>query len=275
MRQRVAFWGLLFAGLLLASAAMADRALQMKGLLDALKIAETVEVMQQEGDIYGASLVTSMGLETDAALWGRTVRRIYDAEKMQALIIKEIEGVLSETDLTPLLAYYGSQDAARIVALELSARRAFLDPDTEALAAARSEGLRAEGAPIMARIDTLIADSDLIGRNVAGALNAELMFYRGLNDGDAFDLSEDEMLAAVWAREEELRASTSAWMEGFLSMAYQPLSAQQLEDYAAFWRTPEGRDLNRAVFTGFDRMYEDVSYRLGLAVAQEMQGEKL
>ena len=275
MRRRVPFWGLLFAGLLLASAAMADRALQMKSLLDALKIAETVEVMQQEGDIYGTSLVTSMGLETDAALWGRTVRRIYDAEKMQALIITEIESALSETDLAPLLAYYGSQDAARVVALELSARRVFLDPDTEALAIARSEGLRADGAPLMARIETLIADSDLIGRNVAGALNSELMFYRGLNDGGAFDLSEDEMLAAVWAREEELRASTRAWMEGFLSMAYQQLSSQQLEDYAALWRTPEGRDLNRAVFAGFDRMYEDISYLLGLAVAREMRGEKL
>jgi hypothetical protein len=40
-------------------------------------------------------------------------------------------------------------------------------------------------------------------------------------------------------------------------------------------RTDAGRALNRALFAGFNKMYDDISYALGMAVAREMQVQEL
>ena len=58
-------------------------------------------------------------------------------------------------------------------------------------------------------------------------------------------------------------------------MAYTPLKQDQLEDYVALSATEEGRLMNRALFEGFNTMYDSISYALGLAAAREMQGEDL
>lgn len=258
-----------------AGAALAERAAQLEALFEALKIRETVEIMQAEGDAYAASLAESMMLETDAAAWSERVARIYDADKMYAVIAGRIDRALGNADLAAILAYYETDGSARVGALELSARRALLDPETEALAHETYAELAADGDSVIADVETIIADSDLIERNLSGALNAELMLYRGLGDGGAIELSEAEILDDVWAREEELRAWTGAWLRAFMVMAYRPLEVGDRQDYIAFWRSPAGRDLNRAVFAGYDRMYEEISYLLGLAVAEELRGQDL
>jgi len=48
-----------------------------------------------------------------------------------------------------------------------------------------------------------------------------------------------------------------------------------LDKFLAFWRADTGRAFNSAMFKSFDRMYEDLSYLMGQAVAQHMQSEKL
>ena len=64
-------------------------------------------------------------------------------------------------------------------------------------------------------------------------------------------------------------------MNAFLLMAYEPLEPEDLQAYVEFYRTPAGRVLNRAMFDAFNRMYEELSYILGRAVARHMQSEKL
>ncbi len=261
--------------LLLALPVQAERAPQIVALLEALKISDTIGIMQEEGIDYGEDVANQLLPDADAGSWAKTVARIYDHDKMFALIAAAFEAELGDTDLTPVLDYFQSDDGAEIVTLEVSARRAFLDSDTEAAAADRYQELSENGAPLIEHVATLMRDSDLVEMNVAGTLNSDLMFYRGLTDGGAFEMSEDEMLADVWAQEEDLRRSSEDWLKSFLAMAYQPLSAEQLEAYAIFYRSPEGRDLNRAIFVAFDQMYEEISYLLGRAVAQQMQSEKL
>ena len=255
--------------------ALADRAAQLEALLDVLRIEETVEIMQDEGRVFGGDLARDMIPEVDALTWQRVIERIYDGEKMYEVLATGFKAELAETDLTPILAYYQSPEAEEIIALELSARRAFLDRDTEAYAAERFRELEDRGAELVDQVNMLIKDSDLVELNVTGALNSDLMFYNGLNEGGAFDLSEEEILADVWAGEEELRVSSREWLQSFLLMAYQPVEPEVLDDYAAFWRTKEGQELNRAIFVAFDDMYEDLSYLLGLAIAEQMQIEEL
>lgn len=268
----------LLSGALLAAWAWpvaAERSAQMEALLEALRIADTVEIMQEEGHVYGAELARDMIPNVDEAAWDRVIDQIYDGDKMYQVLADGFEAELAETGLGPILAYYQTDAAAEIVALELSARHALLDRDTEEFAAAQYRELAERGSELVDQVNVLIKDSDLVEFNVTGALNSDLMFYNGLNDGGAFELSEDEILSDVWAGEDELRISSREWLQAFLLMAYQPVEMEHLEDYAEFWRTEEGEDLNRALFVAFDQMYEELSYLLGLAIAEQMQIEEL
>ena len=275
MGLAVRLWTVTICMVCMALPLQAERAPQIEALLEALKISETVEIMQQEGHSYGEDLANQLVPDADPEMWKQVIARIYDGDKMVALIADGFEAELTQSDLEPILNYYQSKDGGEIVALEVSARRAFLDPDTEAMAAEQFQDLAAQGGRLLEQIDIVMHDSDLVEMNVAGALNSDLMFYRGLTDGGAFEMTEDEMLTDVWAQEEDLRLSSRDWLQSFLLMAYQPLTPEQLDAYAAFYRTPEGRKLNRAIFVAFDQMYEEISYLLGLAVAQHMQSEKL
>lgn len=265
----------LCAATVAVSAAVAEPAPQTEALLEALGIGETVEIMQEEGQRYGRDLAYDMIPDADSESWSGVIRSIYDGDKMYSLIADRFESELEGTDLAPILEYYRSEAGQEIVAMELATRRAFLDPETEAEATERYRDVAAEGSPLLEQIGTLIADSDLVELNVAGAMNSDLMFYRGLNDGGAFDMTQEEILSDVWAQEEEMRRNSHDWLHAFFLMAYQPLDPGMLEAYAAFYRTPGGRDLNRATFAAFDEMYEEISYLLGLAVAQYLQSEKL
>jgi hypothetical protein len=87
-----------------------------------------------------------------------------------------------------------------------------------------------------------------------GAMNANYAFYMGLVEGDAFeeDLTEAGDPADVWSQEAEIRADTEEWVYSYLTLAYAPLSDEDIDAYIALSRTAEGRALNRALFGTFD-----------------------
>jgi hypothetical protein len=173
------------------------------------------------------------------------------------------------------VAFFDSAEGRRIVELEVSARRAMMEDAVED--AARADYLQrvGEGDDRLALVEQFVDANDLIEANVVGALNSNYMFYRGLVEGGALEMSEAEMLDDVWSQEDETRGDTREWLYGFLLLAYGPLEDATLEAYVALSVTPEGRAMNRALFAGFDRMYAEISYALGLAIAREMQSEEL
>lgn len=244
-------------------------------LLDALRIDDTVQIMREEGLVYGAELGAEMLPDVSEDRWQSIVSRIYDPAKMEVLITSEFEASLADVNLEPLVAFFTSDLGVQIIELELSAREAFLDTAAEEAAMDAFEKARADDALLYRQVDGIITDSDLVEFNVMGAMNANLNFYRGLSEGGAIEMAEDEMLAEVWAQEEDIRADSEEWLGSFLTLAYAPLSEDDLDAYAALYRTPEGQDLNTAIFEAYDRMYDEISYLLGQAVANELQGEDL
>ncbi|MEO1138080.1 MAG: DUF2059 domain-containing protein [Pseudomonadota bacterium] len=244
-------------------------------LIDALRVGDTVEIMRQEGLRYGADLGVEMLPGVNTARWGEVVSRIYDPEKMEAVITDGFETAFEGKDLEMLVAFFTSETGSEIIELELSAREAFLDQDTEMAAMDAYEVARDDQTRLFEQVEEIISDSDLVEFNVMGAMNANLMFYRGLLDGGAIEMGEEEMLADVWAQEEDIRGESEAWLGSFLMLAYRPLEEAELEAYAELYRTPEGKVLNTAIFEAYDQMYEEISYLLGQAVAQQMQSEEL
>ncbi|MEE4186856.1 MAG: hypothetical protein V2I76_00225, partial [Roseobacter sp.] len=84
-----------------------------------------------------------------------------------------------------------------------------------------------------------------------------------------------EILQEVSAQEADIRADTGAWLNGFLTMAYQPLDLDTLQALVDFSATSGGRALNSALFAGFEEVNKDISYALGRAIALNAQGDEI
>ena len=243
-------------------------------LLDALQIDSMLEIMRVEGLAYGADLGDDMFQGGDNARWQTLLSQIYDVPKMHIVMRNHFAHLLDGTDIGPLVDFFSSETGTRIVQLELSARRAMIDDEVEDTA--RQAFLAADlDAPRMQQLTRFIEVNDLLEANVAGALNASFQFYRGLVDGGGLAMTEGDILADVWGQEEETRDDTREWLYAFLMLAYEPLTDAELDQYIEISATPEGRLLNRALFAGFNAMYDEVSYALGLAAAEQMQTQEL
>lgn len=262
-------------GGLVATGAVAEPADDIDRLVTLLRFEETVEIMHLEGLRYGGELGRDMIPDADQESWNAEVARLYDTAKMFAVVNADFHEELSGADLAPVIDYFASPPGQEIIALELDARRVFLDADAEAAAIARFHDLDEENPELAAQIARVIDDSDLIEFNVMGTLNSSLMFYRGLRDGGAYDATEDEIFADVWSQEEGTRQSSEEWLGAFLMVAYEPLTPEQLAEYAEIYRTPAGREVNRAIFASFDRMYEEISYLIGRAIGDHMRSVPL
>lgn len=269
---------------LLASGTVAKaeaRAEKLGALMQALRISDTVQIMRDEGLAYADQVAATMLPQADGRLWREHVEGLYDTGRMQSLVEQEITRSLDGVDLAPILAFYQSDAGRRSVAEELAARRAFLDPDVEAAArrAARAAAAAQEGprAELFDRVMRLIDSGDLIGRNVAASLNADMMFWRGvMAAGGPGPAGEGEDLAdVVTADLEAMRADTEAWMTAFLLTACGQMTDRQMQDYIAFYETSAGRKLNSALFDGFNEMYDQLAFLLGHAVGVRMSSVPL
>ena len=255
--------------------AQADRQKDIDRLIELLDFEQTIEIMREEGLRYGGQVAQDMLPGADMESWQAAVSRIYDAQKMLSLISADFHKELERADLAPMLAYFDTPDGREIIQLELAGRRAFLDPQVEQESIAGfNEGTMGD-ARLQDQVAQFIDEGDLVEFNVMGTLNSSMMFYRGLRDGGAMDVTEQDLLTDFWAQEDDARRNASEWLGAFLTLAYQPLTPEQLDHYIAFFRTPEGRDLNRAIFAVFDQMYAEISYLIGLAVADHMASEPL
>jgi hypothetical protein len=245
----------------------------------ALLLPDVLAVMQEEGKVYGNSLAEQYFINDGGNDWQRTVGDIYAPERLAPIFETALEADLdlSESDVQPMLDFFQSPLGRRIVALELSARRALLDDNVEQAAHRKLEDMRAEEAPRLTLLQDYLAANHLIDMNVASALNANIAFMRGLDSTGIFEreISEEEMLAEVWGKEEEVRGQTEDWMMMFAALAYAPLSDADIEAYTEFSRRVPGVALNRALFAGFDAVFEQVSGDLGRAVGRRIQGTSL
>lgn len=263
------------AGASFAFAALPAQAQTADDLLDALGVPEIVEIMRAEGLEYGETLASDMLPGGSTGGWEDTIERIYDEARMLETVRGVFTQEFGDADLAPLLEFFTSETGQQIVSLELSARTAMRDEEIEDAARAAFRDLEGTESETLATISDFVETNDLVEANLVGSLNANFMFYLGLVDGGGLEMTEQDILTEVWSSEEETRSDTREWVYAFLLMAYRPLEDGVVEDYTELSRTDPGRALNRALFAGFNKMYDDISYALGLAVARQMQVQEL
>jgi hypothetical protein len=246
-------------------------------LFDALAMPQMIDIMREEGLAHGEILATDMLPGGRSADWSMAVSAIYDVDMMT----EEVRGALGEAlegdDIDAMLAFFTSEQGARIVSLEVSARRALLDEAVEEASKENAAIAMMDETPRFLMVQDFIDVNDLVEANVVGALNSNFAFYMGLIDGGAMPagITPETALQDVWAQEPMVRDDTIEWLNSFLLMAYQPLSDAEFDAYIQFSRSEAGREMTQALFEAFNGMFDDLSRGLGLASARFMLTQEL
>lgn len=248
-----------------------------EALLEALGIPDLLGIMREEGIAYAAEIEADLFPGKGGSRWPALVARIYNRETMESIMLDRMAEELAPEHLDRLTAFFTSDLGTRIVGLEVSARRAFLEPAVEETSRQALDRMRMNQSTRLELLEVFAEVNDLVEMNVVGALNSNYAFYVGLNAGGAFErnLSEGEMLRDIWRQEDEIREETESWVFSYLAMAYEPLSDGEIGEYIALSRTEDGQALNAGLFAAFDAMFRSVSRDLGMAAAQFMSGEDI
>jgi hypothetical protein len=237
-----------------------------------LRMDDFVAIMREEGLKFGAELGEGMLPSGGGALWAARVSRLYDLEVLRRAVGEVFQTTMDPAHSPEAVNFFGSDLGQRLIAGELEARRAILDPDVDEAAQVAAETLPAERAKVL---QDFIAVNELVEYNVVGGMTAQVRFYQGLAQGGQLDLSEEDIMAEVWSMEEELRSETHRWLMGYLMLSFEDLNDADITAYTDFSRTAAGRAVNRAIFQAYDRMYADLSLALGLAIADMSMAEQL
>jgi hypothetical protein len=252
---------------------------RMTVLVDVLALPEVAQILREEGLEHSTDLDTDMLNGNGGAGWQMQVGAIYDAgrlvETVRGALESELQGPDLEDELEQTITFFASDLGTRIVGLENSARAAILDQDVEEAARVRFAEVEGTEDSRLALVTQLVEGGDMIDRNVTAAMNSNYQFLRGLADGDAIKMTDDAILADVASDLDEITEDTVSWLYGYMLLAYHPLTDDELETYIAFSNTPAGKALNRGLFDGFGKAYEDISYGLGRAVALNMTAQEL
>lgn len=241
--------------------------------------AETLDLMRQEGIAQGKVLGADLFGSAENREWLLALDRVYDTSRMAKVYDAALSQVLARDpqlvdDVTPFL---GGDLGARILALELEARRTTLDEI--ALEAAREVLAEIEQTDKnrRAQIERLVVAADLMESNVMAGLNGNVAFYRAMAAAGApgATTNEAEMLAQVWAQEAEIRASTADFLYPLMALAYAPLTEADLQSYVDFSESPPGRRFNAAMNEAFAPVMIDLSRALGAEAGRMLSGQVL
>ena len=248
-------------------------------LTKALRLDDLFAVLRDEGMASGAGIEADMFPLGGGSAWAAALDRIYTLSDLTQVFYQTLDAELGQDPevLAEIQAFFASDLGARIVGLEIDARRDFLDEAAEDAARVAADKRRAGRDPRAAQIDRFVKVADLLEMNVAGALTGNLAFVTGLNDSGANGpgLPEEELTQNVWGQEEQIREDTLVWMQAYLGLAYQPLTDAELDEYITFWESRAGQRLNAALFVAFDRVFGRVSYDLGRAAGLAMLGHDI
>ncbi|MBC9246031.1 DUF2059 domain-containing protein [Paracoccus sp. 11-3] len=212
--------------------------------------------------------------------WQRNVQVIHQPDRLAQLFRKGLDNALPQMDQKRVaegLTFYETPLGRRMLELESVARVAIMDDKAAQAATAAFVVEEERRSHRAAQIERLIDSADLVGPNVAGGMNAVIAFSQGFDQAGGYDMpmGEAEMLGDAWQQEAQLAVNTEDWLEGYLLLAYAPLSDEELDTYIDFAASAEGQALSGLLFAGFDAVFRQTSYELGVAAAAQLSGREL
>lgn len=249
-------------------------------LWQALRLSEMMEVMQDEALNQGDEMAGMLFEKGSDAGWRKRVAAIHDttrlSAKLQAAFGKALADEPEEISRTAL-DFLETALGRQVVALELEARRAIIDQETEDGAIAAYQQALDRDSPRLRQIDRLVEGADLIEPTIAAALNEALAFSTGFaaEGGFQIPMTDAEILEETWAQEPEIRAMIEEWLPAYLMLAYSPLSDAELARYVEFGTSAAGSALWAALNSAYEEVYSGISREMGEAAALHISGRQL
>lgn len=246
-------------------------------IVTAMRTDDMIAVMRLEGAQYGDTLSQQYLGSPGTDAWAAQVAAIYDRTLTAARVVEEMRPALQGADTAAILAFLTGQTGARFAEAELQARRAMLDPQTEAAAIAAARKAVAGQSARAVQLGRMMDATDMVSTNTALTLNDLLALFHGLRDAHfpGLDMSDAQMLDIVSAQADGLDQSTAEWLHGYLQLAYSSISDADVEAYIAFLETPAGQAYNAATFAAFGAISEDINTALGRALADAARRKPL
>ena len=242
------------------------------GLAAILQLDATFAVLAEEARPQGEDIAAQYFPGRSEDGWAMEVAAMHDPAAMRSRFETAFAAALAgqEAVIPAAAAFYGSDLGQRILALEIEARRSFLDVAEEEAAEVAAQNLRDRRDPRLRMIRDLIAAGDLVESSVAGTLTARLAFSDGLAEGSPPGMSapRDSRVQDIWSEEAALRGEVGAWLVRFMVQAYAPLSEDELQTYVRFSETAEGRAVNAAMGRAMEAALLPVSRDLGRLTAR-------
>ncbi|WP_171098956.1 DUF2059 domain-containing protein [Ruegeria sp. HKCCD7255] len=262
---------LLIAALLCAGPLAASDNLER--LAKAMHLADVAEILRTEGLEQGKDLNETLLNGRAGQYYEEQIDLLFDETRLHDQIASALDRKMTDAQIEKAAIFFESELGQSIVTLENAARRAFWDEQIEDYAIASYRDADRD-SPFYRLIEEYIRLNNLIELNVQGSMSAHYNFYLGLSEGrDSFASSDSFLLGLL--DDEVSKAETTEWLFSFLLMAYRPLSEAELRENIAFSRTETGRALNRALFAGFDDIFDGIWYQLGTAVSKEINASDL
>jgi hypothetical protein len=249
-------------------------------LWQVLRLDEMMLVLQDEAQNQGDEMAEMLFEHGSDPGWRKRVAAIHDPARLSGLLHAALTGALKDepAEITQTaLDFLETPLGRQVVELELQARRAIIDQDTEDGAIAAFQHALDIEAPRLTTINRLIEDADLMEPTIAAALNEALAFSTGFGaeGGFTMPMTDAEMLEETWAQEPEIRAMIEEWLPAYLMLAYSPLSDEDLAQYATFATSEAGKGLSAAVNGAYEQVYTAISREMGAAAALHIAGRQL
>lgn len=252
---------------------------RIAALAQAMQLGPLLAVMREEGLDRAEEMDQSMLGGQGGVPFRAEAARLYDPLAARAQVEAALLQAMQDDPaaVTAAEAFFGSALGQKAVALEVEARRAYLDPATREAAGAIWAQMQDNRDPRVAKLTALVLQTEAIEMNVKGQAEAGLAFYRGLREGGGLTdpMSDAEVIADLAARSDAAYGEVSAWLYPYLALAYEPLSPQEMTEYTAFLTSPAGQAWNRANFAAFNALFVQISHGLGLAVSHQLSGQEI
>lgn len=257
MRQVLTVYFLLLTALPVYADAVTERLLEV---LDAPRLLSQLAIeAERSGQDIDRDFLGGRG----GAVLADTVTRLNDPVRVLPQIEASLTDLLDEDTRLAVTSFFESDLGQRIVSLELSARATIFDPSIEQAVRQR---ILDDGLPEL--VADIMVQGDLVERNVIDAMSVLKQFYLGRMKGGAADMTPAEVDAFLEESIDGLRFETQSWLEAFMTLAYSPLSDEDLQIYAEFWRTEAGQAFDRALFAAFEQVFAESAFALGQLVGR-------
>ncbi|NYS25817.1 hypothetical protein HUK65_12525 [Rhodobacteraceae bacterium 2376] len=265
--------------LMAASMARSDERLDIEALSSAYRLPALFEAIALEGRDAADAISEEVLQGQGGASWRRAIDDLYDPDRMLERFLGVLHADLEDRAEVHLAAmeFALRPEGAAVITTELRVRVELRAEGAEqAMQAALEQARRNESADL-AFVRERIRVNNLIEQNVSLGLNGSLAYFSGFMAAapPGMGLSEGQIAAEVWGQEEEIRAETVDWLEGYLLRAYSTLSDEARAALMAHARSAEGDAFNTAMFRAYEVTFAELSEALGSAVGRALQMREL